>query len=309
MLDGRNRGLHSGIQLGRRVEAGDGHRRGGHGTEGRLPDPAGHRRHAAEHDRRGHRRPDPGPRRPSTSRPRSSTARPATPFLASAYTDNPVRYIAAGAKYTLNQSLMCAKVGERYALTSTAAAAFGKGALSGQYGIADDDTLVLVIDIVANYLGKAERPQPAPAGRHADRRDRGRRPARHPGAPDQAADDRRGSRRSRPAAEPRSRRATTVVVNYTGWTWPTTVGDVPSQFDGTWEPARSPSMSSRRRLRTPRWPCRLGSSTPSSAPRSVSRSRWCIPPKDGFGSATPPSGVDATSTLIYVIDILGIVKK
>lgn len=52
-------------------------------------------------------------------------------------------------------ALICAQPGERLALTMTAAEAYGEGALSGN-GIADDDTLVFVIDVYAVYLGKAD---------------------------------------------------------------------------------------------------------------------------------------------------------
>ena len=230
------------------------------------------------------------------------------PFLASAYTDNPVRYIAAGAKYTLNQSLMCAKTGERYALTSTAAAAFGKGALSGQYGIADDDTIVLVIDIVANYLGKANGLNQLPQD----------------GMPTvvTAVDGQPGIQVP-PTKPPTSTRietvkagggaevkdGDTVVVNYTGWTWPTTVGDVPSQFDGTWDAGKVPVNVIAKQGANTTLTLPAGFIDAITGAKVGSQVQVVIPPKDGFGSVTPPSGVEATSTLIYVIDILGIVKK
>lgn len=56
---------------------------------------------------------------------------------------------------SLNESLICANVGSRYALTTTAASAFGPGALADS-GIEDDATLVIVVDVLDRFLGRAD---------------------------------------------------------------------------------------------------------------------------------------------------------
>ncbi|MEO5533540.1 MAG: FKBP-type peptidyl-prolyl cis-trans isomerase [Pseudolysinimonas sp.] len=74
--------------------------------------------------------------------------------LGSSYSADPSYLIADESVLALGDSLTCATVGSRVALATTAAAVYGVGGLSAQ-GIADDETLIYVIDIESSYLGKA----------------------------------------------------------------------------------------------------------------------------------------------------------
>lgn len=56
---------------------------------------------------------------------------------------------------SLDESLICRSVGERYALTTSVRAAFGAAAAS-QLGVSPSATLVLVVDVTKAFLGKAD---------------------------------------------------------------------------------------------------------------------------------------------------------
>ncbi|MBI5161868.1 MAG: hypothetical protein HY996_10725 [Micrococcales bacterium] len=71
------------------------------------------------------------------------------------YTKASVLPRQAGGTNSLDKSLLCRRVGERYALTSSAKSVFGAGAVA-QLGLKDSSTLVLVVDVRARYPGKAD---------------------------------------------------------------------------------------------------------------------------------------------------------
>lgn len=71
------------------------------------------------------------------------------------YTKTSVLPRQAGGTNSLDRSLLCRRPGERYALTASARSVFGAGAV-GQLGLTDSSTLVLVVDVRARYLGKAD---------------------------------------------------------------------------------------------------------------------------------------------------------
>lgn len=64
--------------------------------------------------------------------------------------------IAAGTEgQVLSEALVCAHVGDRLALVSSSALAFGEGG-GAQFNLEDDDTVVMVLDVTGVYLGKAD---------------------------------------------------------------------------------------------------------------------------------------------------------
>jgi peptidylprolyl isomerase len=54
----------------------------------------------------------------------------------------------------ISEALVCTHVGDRISLVTTTAEAYGKGG-GAQANLKDSDTLVMVIDVLASYLGKA----------------------------------------------------------------------------------------------------------------------------------------------------------
>jgi peptidylprolyl isomerase len=56
---------------------------------------------------------------------------------------------------SLSEAMVCMHVGDRIAVTTSLAAAYGKG-VGAQVGLQDTDTLVVVLDLTAAYRGKAD---------------------------------------------------------------------------------------------------------------------------------------------------------
>ena len=71
------------------------------------------------------------------------------------YTGASVLPRQAGGSNSLDRSLLCRRVGDRYALTASATSVFGPGAVA-PLGLKDSSTLVLVVDVRARYLAKAD---------------------------------------------------------------------------------------------------------------------------------------------------------
>lgn len=147
------------------------------------------------------------------------------------YDGSNVQRLAATEDSSRQAALICARPGDRLALTTTVADAYGEGALAAN-GIPDDESLVLVIDVLAAYPGKADGFNQLPED----------------GMPTvvTAVDGTPGI--SVPAAPaPQELRISTikagagaeiaegdsVVVHYSGWIWPEP-GRTPTSFDSSW---------------------------------------------------------------------------
>lgn len=63
--------------------------------------------------------------------------------------------LRSDAESSLSKALSCATVGSRFVLTTTPDAGFGEGTAE-RVGLADDATMVVVIDVRTAYLGKAD---------------------------------------------------------------------------------------------------------------------------------------------------------
>jgi peptidylprolyl isomerase len=204
------------------------------------------------------------------------------------------RYVAAGKDSSINQALLCAKVDGRIALTTTAEAGFGAGALK-EAGFDDDDTLVIVMDIDAVYLGKADGtnqlPQDgmpnvvtAPDGR--------------PGiqVPSTDAPDELRVETVKAGGHETVKDGDSVVVHFSSFTWPAP-GDLPNEVDSSW--AGTPTTVKADKSAT-------GSAAqgvpPVAAAQLVgtkvgSQLLVVIPPDD-----------QSDDTIIVVVDVLGIQK-
>lgn len=74
---------------------------------------------------------------------------------ASQYTDDGgARFTIGTTAMALGEALACATPGSRVAVAAPAAAVYGEGGLAAS-GIADDETLIFVVDIERSWLGKA----------------------------------------------------------------------------------------------------------------------------------------------------------
>jgi len=70
--------------------------------------------------------------------------------------ESPLRRTAGSGADVIADALQCAEVGSRIAVTATIADVFGAGQIDPSTGLEDGDPVVLVIDLQAAYLGKAE---------------------------------------------------------------------------------------------------------------------------------------------------------
>lgn len=203
----------------------------------------------------------------------------------------------------VTRSLQCATTGERYTLVTTAKAAFGAGALS-QNGINDSDVLVIVVTVVDRFPGKADGGNVLPQDGLPSV------VTAVSGQPGIVLQEQTVPKDLRIETVKSGSGATvkknqTVHIKYTGWTWPTTAGDKPTTWDQqTWDADQAidlkvSSTADGGALPPGMYQALLGAKVGSQV-------LAVIPPKDGFPSGSAPTGVDATSTLIMVIDVLGI---
>ena len=203
---------------------------------------------------------------------------------------------------SLVRSLLCATSGERYTLVTTAKDGFGAGALTSN-GVTDSQTLVVVVEVEDHFLGKANGVNQLPKDglpsvvTAVDGQ---------PGIVIQEIDEPKDLSIATIKAGSGAvvKKGATVHVKYTGWTWPA-AGEKPTTWDQTtWDNDQAVDL--------PVTSTADGGSLPVGLYQAIlgakvgSQVLAVIPPKDGFASGSAPSGVDADSTLIMVIDILGI---
>jgi hypothetical protein len=205
--------------------------------------------------------------------------------------------------FALTRSLQCATKGERYTLVTTAKDGFGAGSLS-QNGITDNESLVIVVSVVDRFPGKSDGTNLLPQDglpsviTAVD------------GAPGIVLQEQKVPDGFRLETVKAGSGATvtknqTVHLKYTGWTWPALAGDKPVTWDQqTWDADQAidlkvASTADGGQLPPGMYKAIVGAKVGSQV-------LVVIPPKDGFPSGSAPTGVDAKSTLIMVIDVLGI---
>jgi peptidylprolyl isomerase len=229
-------------------------------------------------------------------------------------TQSPLRAGASSSSKATSiiRSLQCARAGERYSLVSTVKDAFGKGA-GKNAGIADDDTLVIVVDVKDRFLGKANGVNLLPLDgmpnviTAVDGQ---------PGIVIQELDKPKTLRIStiKAGSGPAVKKNDVVHLKFTGWSWPTSSTDKPVVWpggqgsDGTPTPRGDSTWASDRAaditvtssgLPVGMYKALLGAKVGSQV-------LVVIPPKDGFGASASAYGFSDTDTVIMVIDVLGI---
>jgi len=194
----------------------------------------------------------------------------------------------------------CTTVGSRIAATMTIADAFGAGA--DAEGLGDDDTVVLVLDIAAGYLGKADGVTQLPVnGLPAVVLA----PNGQPGivVPKSDAPEEASGTTLKQGDGATVKEGDLVVVHYTAITW---TGEEP--FFSSWTdgaPATMPAVSDDTAT---------SGVVPALADALIgakvgSQLLVVAPPGTGYGaSAQLPAGVTSDDTLVYVVDVLGLQK-
>lgn len=215
-------------------------------------------------------------------------------------TDPAARSAVGVDSFAISDAFECRSVGDRISLTATAGQAFG----AGQGGVPDDTVLVLVIDVLDTFLGKANGFNQLPQD----------------GMPVVVtAVDGAPAISITGVEKPTTTRAATIKggdgktitdgdtvhVHLRVWTWPNGTGE-PADFVDTW--------SQRRQS----YDMVLDGDDSNPIPPGVrdairgaevgSQLLVVVPPgPDSY--STPPQGLDAGATMIWVVDILGTPKS
>jgi peptidylprolyl isomerase len=198
----------------------------------------------------------------------------------------------------LTDGLVCAQVGSRIAVVASAADTFGPNGGNADIGVAEDDSLVFVLDVVKAYLTRADGADQLPVA----------------GLPAVVLADDGTPGITVPSAEPPTdlkiavlkkgdgeevTDGATVTVNYTGVLW-----DTKKVFDSSWANGAPVAFVAADGSKTeggviPGFAKALIGQTVGSQVLAV------IPPDQGYGDQTTDT-VPAGSTLIFVVDILGV---
>lgn len=211
--------------------------------------------------------------------------------------EQPVRRTVGAEDDIFSEVLECASVGSRVVATTTVADVYGEDALNPALGLANEDALVLVIDVERSFPGRADG---------ADQLGQSGMPAvvLHPsGVPGITLPNEDAPDRLRIATLKQGDGATVeegdqVVVHYTGLIWETE-----NVFQSTWDTTAA-TLTASADLEN-------GGVIPGFAEALIgaevgSQVLAVIPPEDGYPEGSSPAGIPQGSTLVFVVDILGI---
>lgn len=222
-------------------------------------------------------------------------------ITASAYDDEaaPLRRTAGSETDLLSEALQCALIGSRIAVTGVIEDVFGPDALDPSLGIQNDDPIVMVLDVQAAYLGRATGlPQLGASGIPAV-------VTTPDGVPGVTIPD------EEPPAELRSHtlvlgqgaeiaEGDLAVLHYTGLLW-----DTQTVFDSSWDRGAPATFTITSFENEP------NGIVPGLADGLVGRTVGSqvivvIPPEFGYPAGQAPDSVPDGSTMVFVVDILGI---
>ncbi|HWH26027.1 MAG TPA: hypothetical protein VNT53_05215 [Pseudolysinimonas sp.] len=222
----------------------------------------------------------------------------------------PARAEAGQDDSAITEALTCAQVGERLAVVTTAADALGESGASSN-NVSPKSTVVIVVDIVAAYLGKADGINQLPLD----------------GMPNVVtAVDGQPAVSVLLQSPPQTTRFSTIkagggtvlkagdraVVHFSGWSWAAGASPALSDFASTWT-SHSARTLPLEKLRDTNFDGVPDAGIPAGIVDGLvgqkvgSQVLIVIPPgKDGFPQGT--QGLPDGTTVIFVIDILGIQK-
>lgn len=194
----------------------------------------------------------------------------------------------------------CSTVGSRLAVTIPASSVLNTTDGSAS---TSKTTAVLILDVTARYLGKANGAEqvPQPGFPSVVTADNGQ-----PGLTilNQAPPTELKYSVLKKGSGATVKKGDSVILNYTGVLW-----DERTVFDSTWQNG-SATAAIAAPLATGADGTTTGLvdgfATALVGQKVGSQVIVIVPPANGFGSNAPPTGVTATSTLVYVFDVLGI---
>ncbi|MGO4691718.1 FKBP-type peptidyl-prolyl cis-trans isomerase [Glaciibacter sp. 2TAF33] len=200
----------------------------------------------------------------------------------------------------LTDGLKCSQVGSRVVTVVSPDDAFGPQGGNEQIGVAKDDTLVFVLDVVKAYLPRANGADQAVAGNlpavvlAADGTPGVTVPSAKAPTKLEVGVLKKGTGAKVKEGEP-------VTVHYTGLVW-----DTKKVFDSSWERGEPAEFVAADGSKT------QGGVIPGFADALVGQTVGSqviavIPPNQGYGEAgNQQAGITGTDTLIFVVDILGV---
>jgi len=227
-------------------------------------------------------------------------------LISTDYTNTGLRLLAITGAPAFGSLAQCATVGSRVAAVGTAGTLIGQGAITQNKalsGLALTDTVVMVVDVTQGFLGRAngadQLPVPgmpsivlAPNGQPGFTFPAGKAPT----------DLRIATLKAGKGAT--VNKGDSVIVNYTGVLW----ADKKTVFDSTWDRS-APATLIATSLADDQSGVVPGFATALIGAHVGSQVLVVIPPKYGYPSGSAPSSVPDGSTMVFVIDILGIDKK
>lgn len=208
---------------------------------------------------------------------------------------------------SLSTALDCAKVGERLALATTAGevkAAFQEGSFE-QANIEDDATIVLVIDVAASYLGKANGFNQLPKdGMPTVVTAVDGRPAIAVGLISPLEKTTASVIKAGDGATLKT--DDNAVLSFSAWVWPSDGGE-PTPFSSTWDAGQAVTFALSASAD--------GSGLPTGIVDNLIGQKVgsqvlivLAPGDDSFSPDALPTGITADSTVIFVFDLLGVQK-
>jgi peptidylprolyl isomerase len=223
-------------------------------------------------------------------------------LISTDYTGEGLTLLAVKGEPAFGAVTQCATVGSRVAAVGPAGDLLGDTAIeANKLPVAPDDTIVLVVDVNAKYLGKANGADQLPqAGFPAIVLAPDGRPGFTFPTPEIPKDLKIATLKAGDGATVKE--GDTVVVNYTGVLW-----DTKKVFDSTWD-RNAPAML----LAKDSTKSGDGSGVvPGFAQALIgakvgSQVIVVIPPEFGYPAGSAPASVPDGSTMVFVIDVLGI---
>lgn len=211
----------------------------------------------------------------------------------------PLRRSAGSGADIIADVVQCAEVGARVAATATVADVFGAGQLDPATGLEDDDPVVLVVDVQAAYLAKAEgAPQLGASGVPAVVTT----PEGVPGItiPDEEPSDELIDHVLVLGDGAELEADDRAVLHYTGVVWQTE-----EVFDSSWQRGTAATFPITSFEEDPE------GIVPGLAQALVGKTVGSqvvvvIPPELGYPDGQAPTAIPSGSTMVFVVDILGI---
>jgi len=202
---------------------------------------------------------------------------------------------------SLADALVCAQAGQRIAVTSTV---LESGLDFSSVGLADDDTVVFVVDVQAVYLAKADGANQLPKDGMPTVVTA---PDGTPGITVPDGDPPADTRSSviKAGSGEAIADGDKAVLNLSIWVWPTDGGDVTQPYT-SW--GKTPITQPIANDPTGQQGVSKGVYDALLGAKVGSQVLVVVAPEDSYADGAWPSGTTAGDTLVYVIDVLGIQK-